>query len=164
MAQAVLPDDILHLLCEELANQEQFDTLFNCACTSRALAVPALTHLYKYLKPVRLSSLSTLLILIKDPIILRQSEVAGKICTACPQPLSYSLSRSGPSYGGPSLHRALASLCSHIAVISDHLISAILAIFLKMINSGQRSQSQLGPVNILHKSILTPIDNSFPAR
>lgn len=55
MAQAVLPDDILHLLCEELASQEQFDTLFNCACASRALAVPALTQLYKYLTPVRLS-------------------------------------------------------------------------------------------------------------
>ncbi|EOA82810.1 uncharacterized protein SETTUDRAFT_22779 [Exserohilum turcica Et28A] len=55
MAQAALPDDILHLLCEELANQEQFDTLFNCACASRALAVPALTHLYKshHLAPVR---------------------------------------------------------------------------------------------------------------
>lgn len=54
MAQAALPDDILHLLCEELANQEQFDTLFNCACASRALAVPALTHLYKYLMPILL--------------------------------------------------------------------------------------------------------------
>lgn len=55
MAQAVLPDDILHLLCEELASQEQFDTLFNCACASRALAVPALTQLYKshHLAPVR---------------------------------------------------------------------------------------------------------------
>ena len=55
MTQSALPDDILHLLCEELANQEQFDTLFNCACASRALAVPALTHLYKshHLAPVR---------------------------------------------------------------------------------------------------------------
>jgi hypothetical protein len=43
-----LPDDILHVLCEELANQDQFDTLFNCACSSRVLAVPALTHLYRY--------------------------------------------------------------------------------------------------------------------
>jgi len=43
-----LPDDILHLLCEQLADQEQFDTLFNCATASRALAVPALTHLYRY--------------------------------------------------------------------------------------------------------------------
>jgi hypothetical protein len=48
MARPALPDDILYLLCEELASQEQFDTLFNCACASRALAVPALTHLYKY--------------------------------------------------------------------------------------------------------------------
>ena len=42
-----LPDDILHVLCEELANLRQFDTLFNCACASRVLAVPALTHLYR---------------------------------------------------------------------------------------------------------------------
>jgi hypothetical protein len=48
MAQPALPDDILHVLCEELANQDQFDTLFNCACSSRVLAVPALTHLYRY--------------------------------------------------------------------------------------------------------------------
>ncbi|KAF2712430.1 hypothetical protein K504DRAFT_531531 [Pleomassaria siparia CBS 279.74] len=50
-----LPDDILHLLCEELALQECFDTLFNCACASRALAVPALTHLYRshHLAPVK---------------------------------------------------------------------------------------------------------------
>jgi hypothetical protein len=47
MAQQTLPDDILHLLCDELANLEQFDTLFNCACSSRTLAVPALTHLYR---------------------------------------------------------------------------------------------------------------------
>ncbi|KAL6706590.1 hypothetical protein ACN47E_005346 [Coniothyrium glycines] len=55
MAQPSLPDDILHLLCEELANQEQFDTLFNCACASRKLAVPALTHLYRshHQAPVR---------------------------------------------------------------------------------------------------------------
>lgn len=43
-----LPDDILHLLCEQLAEQEQFDALFNCACASRSLAVPALTNLYRY--------------------------------------------------------------------------------------------------------------------
>jgi hypothetical protein len=40
---ATLPDDILHLLCEELASQAQFDTLFSCACANRALAIPALT-------------------------------------------------------------------------------------------------------------------------
>ncbi|KAF2729046.1 hypothetical protein EJ04DRAFT_503076 [Polyplosphaeria fusca] len=50
-----LPDDILHLLCEELASQAQFDALFSCACSSRALAVPALTNLYRFhhLAPVR---------------------------------------------------------------------------------------------------------------
>jgi len=48
MSQPALPDDILHLLCEELADQEEFATLFNCACSSRVLAVPALTHLYRY--------------------------------------------------------------------------------------------------------------------
>ncbi|KAF9696980.1 hypothetical protein EKO04_004617 [Ascochyta lentis] len=42
-----LPDDILHMLCEELADLRQFDTLFNCACASRVLAVPALTNLYR---------------------------------------------------------------------------------------------------------------------
>ncbi|KAH7139019.1 hypothetical protein B0J11DRAFT_501202 [Dendryphion nanum] len=50
-----LPDDIYYALCEELALQEQFDTLFSCACSSRVLAIPALTHLYRYhhLAPVK---------------------------------------------------------------------------------------------------------------
>ncbi|CAI6340254.1 unnamed protein product [Periconia digitata] len=50
-----LPDDVLHLLCEHLAEQEQFDTLFNCACSSRTLGVPALTHMYRahHKAPVR---------------------------------------------------------------------------------------------------------------
>lgn len=43
-----LPDDILHILCEQLADQEQFDVLFNCACASRNFAVPAVTSLYRY--------------------------------------------------------------------------------------------------------------------
>lgn len=43
-----LPDDILHVLCEELANLRQFDTLYNCACASRVLAVPALTNMYRW--------------------------------------------------------------------------------------------------------------------
>ena len=51
-----LPDDILHLLCEELAAQNQFDTLFHCACSSRVLAVPALTHLYRYIMNIRWGS------------------------------------------------------------------------------------------------------------
>ncbi|OCK79276.1 hypothetical protein K432DRAFT_355214 [Lepidopterella palustris CBS 459.81] len=50
-----LPDVILHLLCEELALQRDFDTLFACACTSRGLAIPALTNLYRshHVSPVR---------------------------------------------------------------------------------------------------------------
>jgi hypothetical protein len=43
----VLPEDVLYELCEELALQEQFDTLFNCACASRTFAVSALTNLYR---------------------------------------------------------------------------------------------------------------------
>lgn len=42
-----LPDDILHLLCEELSLKPDFDTLFNCAQANRGLAVPALTNLYR---------------------------------------------------------------------------------------------------------------------
>ena len=42
-----LPDDILHLLCEELSLKRDFDTLFNCAQANRGLAVPALTNLYR---------------------------------------------------------------------------------------------------------------------
>jgi hypothetical protein len=30
MARPALLDDIFYLLCEKLASQEQFDTLFNC--------------------------------------------------------------------------------------------------------------------------------------
>lgn len=44
---SALPDDILHVLCTELAYQQDFDTLFNCAVTGRRLAVPALTSLYR---------------------------------------------------------------------------------------------------------------------
>jgi len=42
-----LPDDILHLLCEELSLKRDFDTLFNCAQANRGLAVPSLTSLYR---------------------------------------------------------------------------------------------------------------------
>lgn len=43
----ILPDDILHLLCEELVDQREFGTLFNCCCVSKSLAVPALAGLYR---------------------------------------------------------------------------------------------------------------------
>ncbi|KAF1978338.1 hypothetical protein BU23DRAFT_498272 [Bimuria novae-zelandiae CBS 107.79] len=50
-----LPDDILHVLCEQLGDNEQFDALFNCACASRSLAVPALTNMYRvhHKSPIR---------------------------------------------------------------------------------------------------------------
>ncbi|KAF2834932.1 hypothetical protein M501DRAFT_989318 [Patellaria atrata CBS 101060] len=43
----MLPDDVLYLICEQLAFQRQFDTLFSCIGTGKRLAVPALTHLYR---------------------------------------------------------------------------------------------------------------------
>ena len=43
-----LPDDILHLLCAELAEQRDFDTLYACSVSSKRLAIPALTALYRY--------------------------------------------------------------------------------------------------------------------
>lgn len=43
-----LPDDILHLLCEELADERDFDTLFACAVSGKRLAIPALTAMYRY--------------------------------------------------------------------------------------------------------------------
>ncbi|KAF2086707.1 hypothetical protein K490DRAFT_18894, partial [Saccharata proteae CBS 121410] len=42
-----LPDDILHVFCEEIARQRDFDTLFRCAQAGKRLATPALTHLYR---------------------------------------------------------------------------------------------------------------------
>ncbi|KAI9659899.1 MAG: hypothetical protein M1821_001251 [Bathelium mastoideum] len=41
-----LPVDILHLICSELANQKDFDTLYNCAQTNRQFAIPAFANLY----------------------------------------------------------------------------------------------------------------------
>ena len=42
-----LPDDILYLLCFQLWEQRDFNTLYNCALSGRRLTVPALTHLYR---------------------------------------------------------------------------------------------------------------------
>jgi hypothetical protein len=44
----LLPPDIILLICEELANQREFGTLFNCAISSRCLAGSALLWMYKY--------------------------------------------------------------------------------------------------------------------
>ncbi|KAJ9645972.1 hypothetical protein H2199_003015 [Coniosporium tulheliwenetii] len=55
MSVSPLPDDILHVLCAELAQQRDFDTLFNCAASNKSFAVPALTHLYRnyHVSPVK---------------------------------------------------------------------------------------------------------------
>jgi hypothetical protein len=43
-----LPEDILHLLCAELSNRQDFPTLFNCCSTNKTFAVSAVTALYRY--------------------------------------------------------------------------------------------------------------------
>jgi hypothetical protein len=43
-----LPADVLYLVCEELANRQDFGTLFNCAMSSKSLAIPALLWMYRY--------------------------------------------------------------------------------------------------------------------
>jgi hypothetical protein len=97
MAEPALPDDILHLLCEELANQEQFDTLFNCASASRALAIPALTHLYRYVTCVTRSQTcdcaylqdAVSLTFFSGLIIKRLYVAVVMICTVCRLPPSF---------------------------------------------------------------------------
>ena len=42
-----LPDDILHLICEQSWLQRDFDTLYNCAQAGKQLAAPALALLYR---------------------------------------------------------------------------------------------------------------------
>ncbi|GME58462.1 hypothetical protein GTA08_BOTSDO05852 [Neofusicoccum parvum] len=42
-----VPEDIMHVLCEKLADAKDFDTLFQCALTAKRFAVPALTNLYR---------------------------------------------------------------------------------------------------------------------
>ncbi|KAF1982237.1 hypothetical protein K402DRAFT_397678 [Aulographum hederae CBS 113979] len=51
----LLPDDILHVLCDELAARRDYDTLFNCCSASKGLASPALTALYRtqHLSPIK---------------------------------------------------------------------------------------------------------------
>ena len=43
-----LPADVLYLVCEELANRQDFGTLFNCAVSSKSLVTPALLWMYRY--------------------------------------------------------------------------------------------------------------------
>lgn len=42
-----LPDDIIFMVCSQLLLQKDFDTLFQCIVSSRKLAIPAATHLYR---------------------------------------------------------------------------------------------------------------------
>lgn len=42
-----LPDEILHLICDQITGPESFSTLYQCAISSRRLAVPALKALYQ---------------------------------------------------------------------------------------------------------------------
>lgn len=44
-----VPEDVLYILCDKLADAKDFDTLFQCALTAKRFAVPALTTLYRYL-------------------------------------------------------------------------------------------------------------------
>jgi hypothetical protein len=45
---ALLPDDILHIICDQLWEQRDFDTLYRCTCSGKQLAVPALASIYRY--------------------------------------------------------------------------------------------------------------------
>lgn len=47
-----LPDDILYLICTQIWESRDFNTLFNCALTGKQLAVPALSHIYRYCAPL----------------------------------------------------------------------------------------------------------------
>jgi len=47
MAEVVLSDDILFLICDELRLAEDFATLFSCALAGKQLASLALSQLYR---------------------------------------------------------------------------------------------------------------------
>ena len=47
---ALLPDDLLHMICHQLGEQRDFDTLYHCSCAGKQLAVPALASIYRYIK------------------------------------------------------------------------------------------------------------------
>lgn len=44
---AALPDDLLHMVCGQLWEQRDFDTLYHCACSGKQLAIPALASIYR---------------------------------------------------------------------------------------------------------------------
>lgn len=43
-----LPDDLLHMICEQLWEQRDFDTLYHCTRAGKQLAVPALASIYRW--------------------------------------------------------------------------------------------------------------------
>lgn len=43
-----VPEDVLYVLCDRLAEVKDFDTLFQCTLSGKRFAVPALTTLYRY--------------------------------------------------------------------------------------------------------------------
>ena len=42
-----LPDDVLHIVCYYAWQERDFDTLFNCALSSKGLALSAIPRLYR---------------------------------------------------------------------------------------------------------------------
>lgn len=48
---SLLPDDLLHMICHQLWEQRDFDTLYHCARAGKQLAVPALASIYRYTRP-----------------------------------------------------------------------------------------------------------------
>ena len=45
---SVFPDEILSVVCQELGKDRDFNTLYQCARSARALADPALRMMYQY--------------------------------------------------------------------------------------------------------------------
>jgi len=48
IGQAILPEEIMSLICTELGRQWDFTTLYDCARSAKSLADPALRTLYQY--------------------------------------------------------------------------------------------------------------------
>jgi hypothetical protein len=65
-------------------------------------------------------------------------------------PPSYSRSKNGLSYGDQLSHPVSMLLCFRTVAILGRLTSVILDIYLKMINSERRCQSQLHPLSGKH--------------
>lgn len=64
VTMASLPDDLLYMICSQLWERRDFDTLYQCVCAGKQLAVPALTNLYRYWSAI--SSLERFRMLLAD--------------------------------------------------------------------------------------------------